>query len=679
MIVQIAREDGRDAVFDVPPSMKDQAPADPVIEVALTMDPAVAATGRVREVSPRADPVTGTFRVRVGLDDPPPAMRLGSTVTGRMQLGGGAGIEMPASALTRAQAQPAVWVVDPATQTVSLRPIEVLRFDPARVLVGQGLETGDIVVTAGVQALRPGQKVRLLGSERGAMIGPNLSDVAVSRRSLIVYFMIAGGRGRDASPSSGSAATRTRPSPSAPWSCWPRWPGATLEETLLQVTERIERKLQEVPNLDTLRSYTVPGRPTIFVDLKDSTPAGEVPDIWYQVRKNIGDIRHTLPQGVVGPGFNDDFGDTFGIIYGFTADGFTHRELRDYVEEVRSRLLLVPDVSKIEILGAQDEQIFLEFSTERLAGLGLDYPALIAALQAQNLVRPAGVIQTGDERLSLRVSGAFDSERGHPARSTSSPAAGMVRLGDIAEVRRGYRRPAAADVPRQRQARHRPRRSRCATAATSWRSAATSGGEMAAITADLPIGIEPILVADQARDRRPRHRRVHGIAVAGDPDHHRRQLRQPRRAARLGGGAVDPADARHRLPAHAALRHRPAAHLARRADHRADPAGRRRDDHGRRDDPPAGRRRHQGAGGDLRLPHAGRADADRARSSPSPASSRSASRAARAGEYTFSIFAVVGIALIVSWFVAVLFAPLIGMAILKPPKAQARPRREAGR
>ncbi|TDH60577.1 efflux RND transporter periplasmic adaptor subunit [Dankookia rubra] len=168
MIVQIAREEGRDAVFDVPPSMKDQAPADPVIEVALTMDPTVRATGRVREVSPRADPATGTFRVWVGLDAPPPAMRLGSTVTGRMEIGGGTAIEVPASALTRAQQQPAVWVVDPATQTVALRPVEVLRFDPARVLIAQGLETGETVVTAGVQALRPGQKVRLLGSVSAA-------------------------------------------------------------------------------------------------------------------------------------------------------------------------------------------------------------------------------------------------------------------------------------------------------------------------------------------------------------------------------------------------------------------------------------------------------------------------------------------------------------------------------
>ena len=166
MIVQVAREDGRDAVFDVPARVKDLAPADPEIEVVLTTDPAVRAIGRVREVAPRADAVTGTFEVKVGLADPPAAMRLGSTVTGRMQVGGAGGIEVPASALTQADGQAAVWIVDPASETVSLRNIEVLRHDPARVLVAQGLETGDVVVTAGVQALRPGQKVRLLGEPR---------------------------------------------------------------------------------------------------------------------------------------------------------------------------------------------------------------------------------------------------------------------------------------------------------------------------------------------------------------------------------------------------------------------------------------------------------------------------------------------------------------------------------
>ena len=165
MIVRLAREDGRDAVFDVPAQVKDQAPANPVIEVTLAGDPATRAQGRVREVSPQADPVTGTFRVRVGLDNPPPGFRLGSAVTGRMAIGAGGGVEVPASALTRAEARPAVWVVDPGSGAVALRPVEVIRFDPARVLVGQGLEGGEVVVTAGVQALRPGQRVRLLGAQ----------------------------------------------------------------------------------------------------------------------------------------------------------------------------------------------------------------------------------------------------------------------------------------------------------------------------------------------------------------------------------------------------------------------------------------------------------------------------------------------------------------------------------
>jgi len=162
MIVRLAREDGRDAVFDVPAQVKDQAPANPVIEVTLAGD-AARAQGRVREVSPQADPVTGTFRIRVGLDNPPPGFRLGSVVTGRMAIGAGGGVEVPASALTRAEARPAVWVVDPGSNAVALRPVEVIRFDAARIVVGQGLEGGEVVVTAGVQALRPGQRVRLLG------------------------------------------------------------------------------------------------------------------------------------------------------------------------------------------------------------------------------------------------------------------------------------------------------------------------------------------------------------------------------------------------------------------------------------------------------------------------------------------------------------------------------------
>ena len=165
MIVRMARQDGRDAVFDVPAQVIRNAPADITITVALADDPTVTVRGHVREVSPQADPVTRTFKVKVSLEDPPEAMRLGATVNGTIQTAEAPVIEIPAGALTRANQQPAVWVVDPAAFTVALRPIEIGRFGEYFVAVTSGLAAGDIVVTAGVQALHEGQKVRLLGSQ----------------------------------------------------------------------------------------------------------------------------------------------------------------------------------------------------------------------------------------------------------------------------------------------------------------------------------------------------------------------------------------------------------------------------------------------------------------------------------------------------------------------------------
>jgi multidrug efflux pump subunit AcrB len=324
--------------------------------------------------------------------------------------------------------------------------------------------------------------------------GFNLSAWALRQRSLVIFLMIttvvAGiasyyrlGRNEDPAFTFRTMVVRAA------------WPGATQDDMLLQVTERLERKLQETPSLDTLRSYTIAGVTTIFVEVRGDTPPAEIPDIWYQVRKKVGDIRGTLPAGIVGPGFDDDFGDTYGIIYGFTADGFSHRELRDKVEAVRSRLLLVPDVSKIEILGAQDERIFVEFSMEKLAGLGLDRNTLIAALQSQNIVRPAGVMQTEDEALSVRVSGAFRSEQ--DVLDVNFVAGGRIlRLGDIAEVSRGY-----SDPPQ-------PLFRVNGQPAIGLAIAMRDGGDilqlgqnieraMAEIRAELPVGVEPILIADQ--------------------------------------------------------------------------------------------------------------------------------------------------------------------------------------
>jgi multidrug efflux pump len=323
----------------------------------------------------------------------------------------------------------------------------------------------------------------------------NLSEWALNHRSFVIYCMlvtiIAGVMsylrlGRNEDP---AFTFRTMIVQAA-------WPGATLNDTLDQVTDRIERTLKETPNLDFLRSFTRAGFTTIFVTLKGSTPAKEVPDIWYHVRKSVGDIRHTLPAGVVGPGFNDEFGDTFGIIYGFTANGFTHRELRDYVEKIRTQLLTIADVSKIDILGGQDEQIIIEFSTEKLAGLGIDRASLIAAIQAQNAVNPAGTLETSNEKLLLRVSGAFESEGDLLAINIASNGR-LLRLSDIADVKRIF-----VDPPQ-------PIFRSNGQPGIGLAIAMRDGGDILAlgqrirrtmreITADLPVGIEPVLVADQS-------------------------------------------------------------------------------------------------------------------------------------------------------------------------------------
>lgn len=190
-----------------------------------------------------------------------------------------------------------------------------------------------------------------------------------------------------------------------------QWPGADLSDTVQLLTEPLEKKLQEVPYLDYVQSETHPGKTVIFVNLRDSTPPGKVQDIWYQVRNKMQGVSPALPAGVAAPAVNDDFDDTFGTIYGFTAEGFSTRELRDRVESIRDRLISVPDVGKITLLGVQEEQIVASFSPRTLAGMGLSLQQVSDALQAQNALSPAGVIRTDSDNIALRVSGAFNSEQ----------------------------------------------------------------------------------------------------------------------------------------------------------------------------------------------------------------------------------------------------------------------------
>lgn len=327
------------------------------------------------------------------------------------------------------------------------------------------------------------------------MIGPNLSEWALKTRQLTIYMMLVGliagafafiNLGRDEDP---SFTIKTMLVTAV-------WPGATMEETQSQLTDRLERRLEETTGLDSLRSITRPGIVTIYVDLQGTFPPERVPEVWQEVRNGIGDIRHTLPQGVLGPFFTDNFGDVFGIIYAFTADGFSDRELRDEVDVVRSDLLReVEGISKIEWLGVQDEQVLIEFQPDRVAALGLDYGQIFNAIAAQNAVRPSGVINSGSENLALRVSGAFASEA--DVLEVSLVAGGRtIRLGDIATVRR-----ALVDPP---QPLLRVNGQRAIALAISM----VEGGDilelgedvtrvMARSTANLPVGIEPILISDQ--------------------------------------------------------------------------------------------------------------------------------------------------------------------------------------
>jgi multidrug efflux pump subunit AcrB len=232
------------------------------------------------------------------------------------------------------------------------------------------------------------------------------------------------------------------------------WPGATPQQMAEQVTDRIEKTLQEVPNADVIRSYTKSGESLTTFELRDSTPAQDVPEAWYQVRKRIGDMRATLPQGVIGPIFNDDFGDVYGSIFALSADGFSAEELREFADEVRHQLLQVPDVAKVATFGAQAEKVFVEVSQKRLAQMGLDFSQVLAQIGAQNAVEGAGTLDAGLENFQIRVDGRFDSVdelKRLPIRAVN-PATGqasMLRLADIAEVRRAYVDPPAVMVRHQ--------------------------------------------------------------------------------------------------------------------------------------------------------------------------------------------------------------------------------------
>ncbi len=223
------------------------------------------------------------------------------------------------------------------------------------------------------------------------------------------------------------------------------WPGASAQEVEQQITDKLEKKLQEVPWLDNLRSYSRPGESLIFLVAKDSAPATEIPNIWYQARKKVGDIRHTLPDGIEGPTFNDEFGDVYGNLYALVGDGYEYAELKRQADAVRAELLRVADVAKIDFFGEQKQRVYIDLSNAKLATIGIDVGTLMATLRAQNLVASSGNFDSAEERVRIAVSGRYDSlEQLRDVRLRANNR--EFRLGDVAKVYRGYQDPPSERV-----------------------------------------------------------------------------------------------------------------------------------------------------------------------------------------------------------------------------------------
>ncbi|CDZ63259.1 efflux RND transporter permease subunit [Neorhizobium galegae] len=322
----------------------------------------------------------------------------------------------------------------------------------------------------------------------------NLSDWALEHRSLVWYFMIvfilAGtfsyfNLGREEDP----AFTIKTMIINA------QWPGASAEEMTRQVTDRIEKKLEELDALDYTRSETVAGQTTVYVELLATTKARDVTGNWLRVRNMINDIKGEFPSGVVGPFFNDTFGDVYGNIYAFKSDGLTQRQLRDLVEDARAKLLTVPNAGKIDVIGAQDEAVYLEFSTRKIAALGIDRQAVIETLQAQNAVAQSGFVDAGPERIALRVGGQFTTEESLRAINLRVNDR-FFPLTDVATIKRGY-----VDPPSSLFRFNGQPAIGLAIGMTTGANLTNFGHaldeEMKRVVADLPIGVNVERVSDQ--------------------------------------------------------------------------------------------------------------------------------------------------------------------------------------
>ncbi len=272
----------------------------------------------------------------------------------------------------------------------------------------------------------------------------NLSEWALSNRPLVLFAMLALaligawsykhlGQSEDPPFTFKAMVVRTM------------WPGATAEQVSRQVTEPIEKALMNTGEFEFIRSYSRPGESQVIFMARDNMRSKDIPDLWYQVRKRVGDIQATLPREIVGPFFNDEFGDTFGNIYALTGDGFDYAVMRDYADRIQLELQRVPDVGKVDLLGLQDEKVWIEISNTRLATLGISMQQVQQALADQNAITATSFFETATDRVQLRVSGQFDSIESiaaFPIRAGER----TVRLGDIAQIKRGFADPSSAKM-----------------------------------------------------------------------------------------------------------------------------------------------------------------------------------------------------------------------------------------
>ena len=400
----------------------------------------------LRELSAQAAAQTRTYRARLK-PATPRTLPLGATATlvAERVSSGPPVAAIPASAITQNQGKPALWAVrrtgaEPIG-TVELIPVTVHGYRNDEILVS-GPPAGALVVTAGVQKMAPGLRVALPArhaERRRSDETFNLTEWALNHRAVVLFLILVIGVGGLVSVS--KLGQLEDPKFSVPsMTAIVIWPGATAQQVQDELLNRMEKKFEQLDHFEKVVTFARQGFGGMTITVVGGTSKEDQREAWYQARKKLSDIRLELPEGVVGPIFNDEYGDVYGLLYAVKGDGIGLDGLADVAEDVKRRLLKVPKVKKVDVLGKQAERVYIEFSHERLAALGITPLAIIESLKSQNSVLPTGSIDTRGDRVFVRVSGQFASEE--DLRNVPIAADGrVIKLGDFATVTRGFEDP----------------------------------------------------------------------------------------------------------------------------------------------------------------------------------------------------------------------------------------------